>query len=293
MDNHTEKQAKFYDNKTRYSARQAEFYDKNPPLTPWPKLLVKYGFSVLYKPREVFWKIYLDKLHLREKDKVLDLGCGQGVMLARLKKTYSIRGIGIDISERMIEYAKKNFSQDNLSYLRANIEKIPFPDNTFDAVVSFDVLEHTAAYKKVIVEAFRVLKPGGKLLIYTMNKNYQYTLDWIWEKLGLDIFSRAAHDPKYFLDLKSLLNVLIKIRFNLLYARYYGGIFNLGVDEGIMVLVLLMQKLKAFKISIIGYVFLSFVNLLSICVYPIFQLFDSLWFLKSRSLGFIIIAEKQ
>lgn len=279
--------------KVAHSQQQSKFYDEHPPLVPWPKLLVKRSLSCLYKPREVFWKKALDSLEIKTGEKVLDVGCGQGLFLARLTRSYKAKGVGIDISNKSVEFARKNYARKNLSYQIADATKIPFGDNSFNVVISFDTLEHIEDQKGAVKEIVRVLKPGGKLLIYTMNKNDKLTLDWVWEKLGFNIYARAAHKRELFIDSGWLRKELEAGGAKVDRVELFDAFFSLALDEAIMVLVLLFKKTGLFKNEFLGKTFLFFANLIFRSLYPILKLLDYPWFAKGYSLGFLVTARKK
>ncbi len=94
------------------------------------------------------------------KGKVLDIGCGRGSMCQAIKLYRpDLEVIGCDISKRSLNFARKNIK--NVKFVYGNVEKLPFPDESFDAVTMFDVLEHVSDPKKALSEIRRVLKKGG------------------------------------------------------------------------------------------------------------------------------------
>lgn len=99
----------------------------------------------------------------------LDLGCGQGygtdILASSIKEV-----TGIDIDRRTIKKASKDYNRSNCHFKLYDGRTIPFPDETFDAVVSFHVIEHIKDDKKFIAEVFRTLKKGGKSIISTPNR---------------------------------------------------------------------------------------------------------------------------
>ncbi|MDP2649501.1 MAG: class I SAM-dependent methyltransferase [bacterium] len=271
---------------------QARFYDQNPPLIPWPNLLLKKGLSCLYKPREIFWKSVLDSLGMEKGDRVLEVGCGQGLFLARIAKQYHIKGLGIDISPASIKFANENYENGNLKYLNASVLKLPFKSRSFGHVFSFDVLEHIEDQVKAVEEMVRVLKPGGKLVIYTLNKNDKFTLDWFWERLGIDIYARALHKRELFVDIDWLKSIIEVQKAKVLYLSLFDAFFTLFLDEVIMVFVSVSRKLGLFSNNLAGGIFLFFADLASRIFYPIGYILDSPWFKKGRSLSFIIVVKK-
>lgn len=96
--------------------------------------------------------------------KILELGCGSGGR-TKLFHTISDRVIGIDIVDRVEDEHKSHFQ-----FLLADARELPFKDNAFDAVVSFDVIEHIDDEEAFIAEAFRVLRKGKWLLLGTPNR---------------------------------------------------------------------------------------------------------------------------
>jgi ubiquinone/menaquinone biosynthesis C-methylase UbiE len=100
------------------------------------------------------------------KHSILDLGCGEGTRLGLIKGDGK-NLTGIDVSEMAIKKAKAKYPQN--SFVSGNIEKLPFPDGSFDFVYSAFVFEHLDKPEEVLQEALRVLKPGGKLLIIAPN----------------------------------------------------------------------------------------------------------------------------
>lgn len=115
------------------------------------------------------WNIWAEfsifKDYIKDGDKVLDVGCGNGRILELLKDK-KIDYIGIDISEKLVELAKKKYPQNN--FLVADTLNLPFPDNNFDKVFSVAVLHAIPSEEfreKALLELKRVLKPGSILLL--------------------------------------------------------------------------------------------------------------------------------
>jgi len=96
---------------------------------------------------------------------VLDIGCGNGTTLLHLKKYYNTKGVGIDISNKIINELK-NINEKNLSFMYGDHRDLSiFQNDKFDIILSFGVIEHLKEYDLSLAEARRVLKPGGELIM--------------------------------------------------------------------------------------------------------------------------------
>ncbi len=100
---------------------------------------------------------------------VLDIACGEGYGSNIISRKASFV-YGVDIDEMTIQNAKKKYLQSNLEYKIGNATNIPFEDNTFDVVVSFETIEHHDKHDEMIAEIKRVLKPEGIIIISTPDK---------------------------------------------------------------------------------------------------------------------------
>lgn len=101
---------------------------------------------------------------LKNKE-ILDAGCGVGAFSETLVKDNSV--YGVDFSEKSLEFAKKR----GLNTCTGDLKALPFEDGKFDLVLCIGVIQLIREYEKVIRELARVTRPGGTLLIETLNKN--------------------------------------------------------------------------------------------------------------------------
>ncbi len=98
------------------------------------------------------------------RSKILDVGCGTGHLAAELtQRGYEVWGV--DLSQEMVRYAREHYDPDRFRV--GDIERIPFPDNTFDALMCLGVMEYLSSDEPALREMRRVLKPGGRAVITT------------------------------------------------------------------------------------------------------------------------------
>ena len=107
---------------------------------------------------------------LDEGDVVLDLGSGGGidVILSARRVGKTGKAYGLDMTDDMLALARRNAEEakvTNVEFLRGQIESIPLPANTVDVVISNCVINLSGDKRKVLAEAFRVLKPGGRFAV--------------------------------------------------------------------------------------------------------------------------------
>jgi arsenite methyltransferase len=109
-------------------------------------------------------------IDLRPGQVVLDLGSGGGidVLLSAHRVGLAGKAYGLDMTDEMLALARENQRQaglENVEFLKGEIENVPLPDNSVDVIISNCVINLSANKDRVLSEAFRVLKPGGRFAV--------------------------------------------------------------------------------------------------------------------------------
>lgn len=138
--------------------------------------------------------------------KVLDVGCNDGTFIEMLQRKRHCDVTGIDISDTALEEAKKK----GLNVMTADVENLPFEDETFDVITCMEVLSHLFDPKKAVKEMRRVLKKNGILLGSCPHKNLE---SYVWDDKRLHRRYFEAHD----------LHELITEDFDRLYIQTLNG----------------------------------------------------------------------
>ncbi len=114
-----------------------------------------------------FWE-HIDRYRFASRwvqnKRVLDIAAGEGYGTRGLLEAGAKHVIGIDIDAEVCEHASKRYG---LEVHQGNAEHIPVDDNSVDVVVSFETIEHVPNAERFIQEIFRVLVPGGTVIIST------------------------------------------------------------------------------------------------------------------------------
>lgn len=112
----------------------------------------------------------------RVHGRVLENGCGVGEYAAHLAPHTAIGVIGLEYDFERARQARSSIDQ----VVNAAGELLPFPDKTFDAILSHEVLEHVADDALSVREMARVLRPGGRILLFVPNRGYPFETHGIY-----------------------------------------------------------------------------------------------------------------
>lgn len=111
------------------------------------------------------------------KGKILDAGCAFGGLSMYICETFpEIEAVGVDFSQKQVDFATKQAksvqSRDRITFIKADVQQLPFEDNSFDAVFNINVAHLIENPIKMFNEFERVLKPDGKVFIKDLRKSF-------------------------------------------------------------------------------------------------------------------------
>lgn len=101
--------------------------------------------------------------------RILDVGCGIGAYVEKFS-ALGASAFGVDVDAEKLVEARREKNLDRLAL--AVSEALPFPPNFFGAVLLHEVIEHVADDRQTIHEAYRVVKPGGRIIVFAPNRLY-------------------------------------------------------------------------------------------------------------------------
>lgn len=175
-------------------ARVREFWEANPlcaSAIPYPLGSPDY-FKHYDSLREANESIeFSSALHEYQAfcgKRVLDVGCGNGYVLSRYARA-GAHVQGIDLTRTAVELSRRRFDLLGLDggFAVANAEDLPFASASFDCVCSMGVLHHTPDTARAIAEIWRVLRPGGRLIVMFYHRHSvlnQLTFRWMRLRTG-------------------------------------------------------------------------------------------------------------
>ncbi|MFW6140073.1 MAG: class I SAM-dependent methyltransferase [Acidobacteriota bacterium] len=112
-------------------------------------------------------------LSVQKGDQVLDAGCGTGRLIPYLKKSAGRTGriVEMDFAQKMLDIAKKKYSNSNICFVQSDAQHVPFKEKVFDVVICFALLPHIPDKQRALREFKRILKPNSLLVVaHTMSR---------------------------------------------------------------------------------------------------------------------------
>lgn len=127
---------------------------------------------------------------------ILDAGCGRGFYLNYYRYVSRIKLVGLELDDEIIRKAQRNIEHlPDITLVRANLYHLPFPDDTFHAVIMSEILEHVEDDAQALREAYRVLKPNGVVVVTVPNANYPFWWDPINKTLETLLKRKIRRGP--------------------------------------------------------------------------------------------------
>jgi len=123
--------------------------------------------------------------YIHDTGSTLDIGCNIGTMTIEMAKLSSGNVVGMDLDSNLVARARQRaalFGLTNCEFTAASATHLPFGNETFDQILIADVLEHVYDDSRIILECFRVMKPGGRLIINAPRPNYSSLFNKAWIK---------------------------------------------------------------------------------------------------------------
>ena len=158
----------------------------------------------------------LEHVDMEGKKDFLELGCGGGHVVRHMATEYGLNCTGTDVDPDMVKNAEaRTEGMDNVCYMTADATDLPFGDGSYDLALSFGILHHIGAWRTVMDEVSRVLRPGGdyvlgdfafsrfsKGVLKPFVRNFGvYTIDDLVEQArasGLDVAWRSPPKGTFF-----------------------------------------------------------------------------------------------
>jgi demethylmenaquinone methyltransferase/2-methoxy-6-polyprenyl-1,4-benzoquinol methylase len=145
------------------------------------------------------WKRFtIDCSGVRQKQRVLDLGGGTGDLTAKFSRIVGEEGhvILADINNSMLNVGRDKLRDSgivgNVHYVQANAEELPFPDNYFDCITISFCLRNVTDKDKALRSMYRVLKPGGRLLVLEFSKPILEPLSKIYDAYSFHLLPKMG-----------------------------------------------------------------------------------------------------
>jgi ubiquinone/menaquinone biosynthesis C-methylase UbiE len=119
---------------------------------------------------EAFYQFAAEQV---EGGSVLDAGCGTGFGTALIANRAET-SVGIDLKDKLLRYGREQYGREGLEFVRMDVGRLGFADDSFDVVVADELLEHLPEHRPFLDEAARVLRPGGLFVCATVNRVHSF-----------------------------------------------------------------------------------------------------------------------
>lgn len=232
-------------NASAHKAAQAALYDAHL-LDDLAAGAGIFGFAKPKLVRDLAFARHLRALGLERGEQVLDVGCNAGARLEQLRREFAIEGVGIDVSPASVAAGTKRFPK--LALRVGDAEKLPFPDNSFDAVISFETFEHLPDPGRALAEMARVVRPGGRVLIYAISRRNALTWHWWLYYLSRGKYGAGAlgdHTPDLLVPPEALAEWVKTTPLQVQGWEFFHSFFTIIYDEVVVhVMAHILEGLK-------------------------------------------------
>ncbi len=181
-------------------------------------------FGFPYLSPHIKYPVIEKILNLKENEKILDVGCSQGLYTMNLAKKYNCDFTGIDLDDDAIK--KANYDSKklglNCNFYKGSIEQLPFKDDEFDKILCLDILEHIKDDENAVNELQRVLKNRGKLVISVPHKKSFFIMNLPYNKVN---HIKGGHVRRGY-DFENLKRILEENKFEVIEKRLLVNLFG-------------------------------------------------------------------
>jgi malonyl-CoA O-methyltransferase len=140
---------------------------------------------------------------------IVDLGSGTGTLSGEISFLFPRSTIlCVDIAFRMLQHAKNNNFRDNIKWITADADQLPFPDESCDLIFSNLMLQWSSCFRETLQEIKRVLKPNGLFIFSSLGPKTLYELRHCWKQL--DSYQHVL----YFPNLKKIYKDIRAVQYN-------------------------------------------------------------------------------
>ncbi len=136
----------------------------------------------------------------------LDVGCASGYMISEISSAYpNSKYFGVDVYDKAIEYAKVKYP--HIKFYQSAAEKMPFKENSFDLIISYETIEHVKGPRGFLSEIRRMLKKDGTLILAMDSGNILFRIVWFfWENSTGKVWQGAHLNAFHHTQLEKFVN---------------------------------------------------------------------------------------